>query len=46
VQFFLAAKSALTVGYKLQHISNGFTSSNNPGMDSHVIYAGFSFFTP
>lgn len=46
VQFFLAPKNALTVGYKLHHMSNGHTSRNNPGMDSHVIYAGFSFFTP
>jgi hypothetical protein len=46
VQFFLATTSALTVGYKLHHISNGSISDNNPGMDSHVIYAGFSFFTP
>jgi hypothetical protein len=46
VQFFVAPKGALTVGYKLHHISNASISSNNPGMDSHVIYAGFSFFTP
>jgi hypothetical protein len=46
VQFFLAPKSALTLGYKLHHMSNAYTSRNNPGMDSHVIYAGFSFFTP
>lgn len=46
VQFFLARKNALTVGYKLHHMSNANSSRNNPGMDSHVIYAGFSFFTP
>jgi Lipid A 3-O-deacylase (PagL) len=46
VQFFLAPKRALTLGYKLHHISNAHTSRNNPGMDSHVIYGGFSFFTP
>jgi len=46
VQFFLAPKNAVTVGYKFHHISNANTARNNPGMDSHVIYAGFSFFTP
>jgi Lipid A 3-O-deacylase (PagL) len=46
VQFFLAPKRALTLGYKLHHLSNANTSRNNPGMDSHVIYLGFSFFTP
>lgn len=45
-QFFLAPKRALTVGYKLHHISNANSGRRNPGMDSHVFYAGFSFFTP
>ena len=46
LQFFLTPKQALTLGYKLHHMSNADTSRNNPGMDSHVIYIGFSFFTP
>jgi opacity protein-like surface antigen len=46
VQFFLAPKRAVTFGYKFHHMSNANTGSSNPGMDSHVIYAGFSFFTP
>jgi hypothetical protein len=46
LQFFLAPKRALTLGYKLHHMSNAHTSGNNPGMDSHVFYVGFSFFTP
>jgi hypothetical protein len=46
VQFFLAPKRAVTLGYKLHHISNANTGRSNPGMDSHVFYAGFSFFTP
>jgi len=46
VQFFLAPNRAITVGYRLHHMSNAGTSRNNPGMDSHVIYAGFSFLTP
>lgn len=46
VQFFLAPKKALTLGYKWHHMSNANTGRSNPGMDSHVFYAGFSFFTP
>lgn len=46
LQFFFTAKRALTLGYKLHHISNANTGHSNPGMDSHVIYAGMSFFTP
>jgi opacity protein-like surface antigen len=46
VQFFLAPKRALTLGYKWHHMSNANTGRSNPGMDSHVFYAGFSFFTP
>lgn len=46
VDFFLTPKQALTLGYKVHHISNAGLGDNNPGMDSHVIYAGFSFFTP
>ena len=46
LQFFLTPKRAVTIGYKLHHMSNANTGESNPGMDSHVIYAGFSFFTP
>jgi hypothetical protein len=46
VQFFLTPKNAMTLGYKFHHMSNANTGRRNPGMDSHVIYAGFSFFTP
>jgi hypothetical protein len=46
VQFFLAPKRALTLGYKWHHMSNANTGRSNPGMDSHVFYAGFSLFTP
>lgn len=46
VDFFLAPKRALTVGYKIQHLSNAGIGDRNPGMNSHIIYAGFSFFTP
>jgi hypothetical protein len=46
LQFFLAPKRAVTVGYKYHHISNAGRSRRNPGMDSNLFYAGFSFFTP
>jgi hypothetical protein len=46
VEFFLAPQRALTLGYKFHHISNAGIGDDNPGMNSHVIYAGFSFFTP
>lgn len=46
VDFFVTLKTALTIGYKLHHISNFGMGSSNPGLNSHVIYCGFSFFTP
>ncbi len=33
---------AISLGYKFLHISNGFTSAVNPGLDNNVFYAGFS----
>jgi hypothetical protein len=33
---------AITLGYKFLHISNGFTSAVNPGVDNNIFYAGFS----
>ena len=35
-------RRAITLGYKFLHISNGFTSAVNPGVDNNVFYAGFS----
>ena len=35
-------RSAISLGYKFLHISNGFTSAVNPGVDNNVFYAGFS----
>jgi hypothetical protein len=35
-------RQAITLGYKFLHISNGFTSPVNPGVDNNVFYAGFS----
>ncbi len=46
IQFFLTPRNAVTIGYKYHHISNAGTGDRNPGLDSNVIYAGLSFFTP
>jgi hypothetical protein len=35
-------RHAISFGYKFLHISNGFTSAVNPGVDNTVFYAGFS----
>ena len=35
-------RHTITLGYKFLHISNGFTSAVNPGVDNNVFYAGFS----
>jgi hypothetical protein len=35
-------RHAISLGYKFLHISNGFTSPVNPGVDNNVFYAGFS----
>ena len=33
---------AISVGYKLVHVSNGGTTRVNPGLDNNVFFAGFS----
>jgi lipid A 3-O-deacylase PagL len=43
VRWKVKPRHAVTVGYKFVHISNGYTTSFNPGLDNHVIYAGFSW---
>jgi len=32
----------LSVGYKLHHMSNGYTAAANPGLDGHVVYLGLT----
>jgi len=45
VQLFNADRNrAWGLGYRYQHISNGFRTPVNPGMDSNVIFLGYSFF--
>lgn len=43
VQFFTRGRQSLSIGYKFHHISNANTSRVNPGLDSNIIYAGYSF---
>jgi len=42
VQFFTASRRSFTIGYKYHHLSNADTGIINPGIDSNVIYVGFS----
>jgi len=44
VQIFSRSRRATTLGYKFNHISNAYTGRINPGIDSHIFYAGFSLF--
>ena len=44
VSYFVARAVALNVGYRLQHLSNGNTSSPNRGYNAHTGVAGVSFF--
>jgi hypothetical protein len=42
IQLFAASRRSFTVGYKYHHLSNADTGIINPGIDSNVIYVGFS----
>jgi hypothetical protein len=42
VRIKMGERHAISLGYKFLHISNGFTSAVNPGVDNNVFYAGFS----
>jgi hypothetical protein len=37
-------RRSVTIGYKYQHISNGYTGIYNPGVDVQMIFVGFSVF--
>jgi hypothetical protein len=44
-QLFNESRSrAWVLGYKYQHISNGYRHSFNPGVDVNSIFVGYSFF--
>ena len=42
VRIRVSSRRRISFGYKFLHISNGFTSAFNPGVDNNVFYAGFS----
>ena len=42
VRIKAGGRRAISLGYKFLHISNGFTSAVNPGVDNNVLDAGFS----
>lgn len=44
VQIVNSNRRSLTIGYKYQHISNGYTGTFNPGVDVQMVFAGFSIF--
>jgi hypothetical protein len=44
VQVKTGARRAWTLGYRYQHISNGYRAGTNPGFDSNLFYLGFSIF--
>ena len=44
VQWKTGARRAWTLGYRYQHISNGYRADANPGFDSNLLYVGFSIF--
>ncbi len=44
VEIGVEKNKAITIGYKLQHVSNAFRGRFNPGFDNNVIYLGYTFF--
>lgn len=44
VRYFERHGRALTLGWKMNHISNNYRVPDNPGIDSGMLYTGFSFF--
>lgn len=44
VQIVNGDRRSYTIGYKFNHISNGFHSDINPGVDLHMLFFGFSVF--
>jgi opacity protein-like surface antigen len=43
VQIWAREKQSLSLGYKFHHISNANSASRNPGVDSNIFYAGYSW---
>lgn len=45
-QFFRRPGHSFTAGWKYYHLSNNYQAHLNPGIDSGVFYAGFSYVRP
>ncbi len=43
VQIWHSENQSMRLGYKYNHISNGYTASQNPGMDSNLFYIGYAW---
>jgi len=41
VEIWYLENQSILLGYKYQHISNGYTAPENPGVDSNLLYVGF-----
>ncbi len=44
VEFYHTDRSALVAGFKYHHFSNNETAPANPGVDSPIVYLGYSWF--
>jgi hypothetical protein len=44
IQIVNSNRRAFTIGYKYEHISNGYRATFNPGVDVQMIVVGFSLF--
>lgn len=43
LRFRLRRQRFLTLGYGFHHFSNGYTARDNPGVDSQIVYASYTF---
>lgn len=43
VEIWYLENQSIYLGYKYQHISNGYTAPQNPGVDSNLFYAGIAW---
>jgi hypothetical protein len=46
VRYFVWPQTAIVVGYRFHHISNGNRLDENPGINAHVLQFGVSFARP
>jgi hypothetical protein len=45
IEYRLANRKAITVGYKFYHISNASRGVENPGYDAQLFYVGYTFYS-